>query len=160
MSLLDLLFTIVREEFRKLREKDPNLDGREIYQKIKNELSLLDKFTASSWKVQMSEKIAKKILALEEDENSKLHIHFLRQQVRIPHEESPNIRRIIQIAVNIGQFMATNDRLKRQVFDSISEPGVDLYELSDFISKKDEDNLSKHLDTELVKTIYMYLSWI
>lgn len=70
--------------------------------------------------------------------------HFIIQQVRIPLTEKPTIRKIIQIALNIGQYRGSGGEM---IFDSID----------DFITKKDTIELSKYIPDELVRKILDYL---
>jgi hypothetical protein len=58
--------------------------------------------------------------------------HFIIQQVRIPLKESPTIRKIIQVALNIGQHKGSGGKI---IFNNIDE----------FITKKDIVELSKYI---------------
>jgi hypothetical protein len=73
--------------------------------------------------------------------------HFIIQQVRIPLTEKPTIRKIIQIALNIGQYRGGGGKI---IFDNID----------DFITKKDTIELSKYIPDELVKKISGYLDML
>ncbi len=66
--------------------------------------------------------------------------HFIIQQVRIPLNEKPTIRKIIQIALNIGQYRGSGGKM---IFDNIGQ----------FISKKDIVELSRHIPVDLVRKI-------
>lgn len=55
--------------------------------------------------------------------------HFIIQQVRIPLSEKPTIRKIIQIALNIGQYRGSGGKM---IFDNIGQ----------FIYRKDIVELS------------------
>jgi hypothetical protein len=55
--------------------------------------------------------------------------HFIIQQVRIPLTEKPTIRKIIQIALNIGQYRGSRGKM---IFDNIGQ----------FIYRKDIVELS------------------
>jgi hypothetical protein len=59
--------------------------------------------------------------------------HFIIQQVRIPLTEKPTIRKIIQIALNIGQYRGSVGKMT-PIFDNIGQ----------FIYRKDIIELSKH----------------
>jgi hypothetical protein len=67
--------------------------------------------------------------------------HFIIQQVRIPLTEKPTIRKIIQIALNIGQYRGSGGKM---IFDNIGQ----------FISQKDIVKLSKHIPEKLFE--YMF----
>lgn len=66
--------------------------------------------------------------------------HFIIQQVRIPLTEKPTIRKIIQIALNIGQYKGSGGKMN---FDNINQ----------FISQKDIVELSKHNPNDLFRKI-------
>ena len=70
--------------------------------------------------------------------------HFIIQQVRIPLNEKPTIRKIIQIALNIGQYRGSGGKM---IFDNIGQ----------FIYRKDIVELSKHISNEIVGKISGYL---
>ena len=70
--------------------------------------------------------------------------HFIIQQVRIPLKETPTIRKIVQVALNIGQHRGSGGEI---IFNSID----------DFITKKDIIELSKYIPAELVREILDYL---
>ena len=70
--------------------------------------------------------------------------HFIIQQVRIPLIEKPTIRKIIQIALNIGQYRGSGGKI---IFDNIGQ----------FIYRKDIVELSKHIPDDLVGKIIGYL---
>ncbi len=79
-------------------------------------------------------------------ENKKINEknHFIIQQVRIPLKEIPNIKKIIQIALNIGQYKAFNNK---SPFNNINE----------FILKEDIMELSKYLTDNIIQKIDNYL---
>ena len=80
-------------------------DGREFWQHIK----ILCNTEVSVPFKQASEECIAKILELPEEINNELVIpnHFIRQLVRIPQktEGMCNVQKILQIALNIGQWM-------------------------------------------------------
>ena len=70
--------------------------------------------------------------------------HFIIQQVRIPLNEKPTIRKIIQIALNIGQNRGSGAKM---IFNKIGQ----------FIYWKDIVELSNHIPDDLVRKISGYL---
>ena len=66
--------------------------------------------------------------------------HFIIQQVKISLTEKPTIRKIIQIALNIGQYKGSGGKI---IFDNIGQ----------FIYRKDIVELSKHIPDDLVRKI-------
>ena len=115
MSIRDI-FTLIENKSHNLRKKNPKADGQKFWQPIKNILSEIN-IEASSWK-----KIKKnnKIMLLPEyvingygnQEIIEIN-HFLIQTVRIPLTEKPTIRKIIQIALNIGQYTGSGGKKKK-----------------------------------------------
>ena len=76
--------------------------------------------------------------------------HFIIQQVRIPLNEKPTIKKIIQIALNIGQYKGTNKNnfIYNIKFNNITQ----------FIYKKDIIELSKYISDETLEKVNEYLS--
>ena len=148
---LEVLFDKVLDKSYQLRKKNLlNFDGQEFWQHIKKILEPLDKYKASKWKT-ISKTKTHKIMLLSEYtidgyENKIINEknHFIIQQVRIPLKEIPNIKKIIQIALNIGQYKAFNNKSQ---FDNISE----------FILKEDIIELSKYLTDNIIQKIDNYL---
>ena len=153
MSKLEYLFNLVLDKTYKTRKaKMPAFDGQAFWQPIKKALEPLDGVIKTvSWKP-ISKVKAKKIMSLPEYtidgyENKVMNElnHFMIQQVRIPLTESPTIRKIIQIALNIGQYKASSN-------------GKYLYKRIDqFISKADIVRLSEFIPDKIVEEIEKYL---
>ena len=154
---LELLFDHIADKSYKLRSSNPlKFDGQGFWQPIKKMLEPLDEFTAKEWK-KISPTKTKKIMLLPEYsingyETKEINEtnHFIIQQVRIPLNEKPTIKKIIQIALNIGQYKGTNNNkfIYNIKFDNISQ----------FIHKSDIIELSKHISDETVEKINEYLS--
>ena len=135
MSIRDI-FTLIENKSHDLRKKNPKADGQKFWQPIKNILSEIN-IEASSWK-----KIKKnnKIMLLPEyvingygnQEIIEIN-HFLIQIVRIPLTEKPTIRKIIQIALNIGQYTGSGGKKKKWM-------NIDNYLSKENIKKIDSNN--------------------
>ncbi len=76
--------------------------------------------------------------------------HFIIQQVRIPLNEKPTIKKIIQIALNIGQYKGINNN--NYIYN------IKFNDLTQFIYKKDIIELSKHISDALLKKVNDYLN--
>ena len=153
---LELLFDNVLDKSYKLRNSNPlKFDGQGFWQPIKKLLDPLE-YNAKKWK-KISKTKTRKIMLLPEysingyetkqiNENN----HFIIQQVRIPLNEKPTIKKIIQIALNIGQYKGINNKnfIYNIKFDNITQ----------FIYKTDIIELSKHISDETVEKINGYLS--
>jgi len=155
--ILELLFDSVLEKSYKLRNSNPlKFDGQGFWQPIKKILEPLDKYNAKKWKP-ISKTKTRKIMLLPEyfingyetkqiNENN----HFIIQQVRIPLNDKPTIKKIIQIALNIGQYKGTN---KNKFIYNIKFNNI-----TQFIYKTDIIELSKHISDETLEKINEYLS--
>lgn len=153
---LEILFANVLEKSYKLRKKNPNaFDGQGFWQPIKKLLEPLDRYSAKKWR-KISKTKTKKIMLLPEysingyetkliDEKN----HFIIQQVRIPLNEKPTIKKIIQIALNIGQYKGINNN--KFIYN------IRFNDIGQFIYKKDIIELSKHIDDEILKKANDYL---
>jgi hypothetical protein len=154
---LELIFENVLETSYKLRKAKPSqFDGQGFWQPIKKMLEPLDSYNAKKWK-SISKTKTRKIMLLPEytingyetkviNENN----HFIIQQVRIPLNEKPTIKKIIQIALNIGQYKGTNQN--NFIYN------IKFNNITPFIYKKDIIDLSKHISDELVVKVNEYLS--
>jgi hypothetical protein len=154
---LEIIFNNVLEKAYELKYRNQNknqkknkFDGLAFWQPIKKMLEPLDEYSAEKWK-KISKKLTDSIMLLPEyiingyEEKSLLeNNHFIIQQVRIPLKETPTIRKIVQVALNIGQHRGSGGEI---IFNSID----------DFITKKDIIELSKYIPDELVRIILDYL---
>jgi len=148
---LEIIFNCVLDKAYKLRKANPTkFDGLGFWQPIKKMLEPLDEYSAKKWK-KIPKKLSRSIMLLPEftingyDQKSIIeNNHFIIQQVRIPLKEAPTIRKIIQIALNIGQYRGSCGKI---IFDNIGQ----------FIYQKDIVELSKHIPDVLVRKIREYL---
>ena len=108
------LFSLVERETRKNRKKDLLFKGREFWHLIKPTLKKYDDQKLDiQWRQRngIPKDEVKIIMTLPEyctdGEGNRQTIadnHFLIQSVRIPIKETINLRKILQIALNIGQY--------------------------------------------------------
>lgn len=107
MSLIQL-FEIVEKKSHQLRKSNPQADGQKFWKPIKEELSKFD-IEATGWK-NIKKEYQKTLLRAEfyidgyGNKNIIEFNHFIIQTIRIPLNEKPTLRKIIQIALNIGQY--------------------------------------------------------
>ena len=155
-SNLEILFNNVLEKSYQLRKKSPNtFDGQGFWQPIKKILEPFDSYNEKKW-IKISKTKTRKIMLLPEytingyetkliNENN----HFIIQQVRIPLNEKLTIKKLIQIALNIGQYkgICNNNYIYNIKFNDISH----------FIHKKDIIELSKHISDEILQKVNDYL---
>lgn len=153
------LFELVRTSARSLRTRNKEFDGLSFWKTIKSNLAESD-FEAE-WK-KLPDKYSEEILSLNEyneDGTMNENNHFLIQMIRIPKKEKCSLKKIIQIAFNIGQYQGINFTALEQInkmdhikFDSISnfidEKYYNINLVPDIISEK---NLN-----EIIKKIFEY----
>jgi len=155
-SNLEILFNNVLEKSYQLRKKSPNtFDGQGFWQPIKKILEPFDSYNEKKW-IKISKTKTRKIMLLPEytinGYETKLineKNHFIIQQVRIPLNEKLTIKKLIQIALNIGQYkgISNNNYIYNIKFNDISH----------FIHKKDIIELSTHISDEILKKVNDYL---
>jgi len=163
MEKLEILFNNVLNKSYKLRKAHPTkFDGLGFWQPIKKILEPLDLYTASKWKTISKSKTHKIMLLSEytidgyETKTINEQNHFAIQQVRIPLKEKPNIKKIIQIALNIGQYKGHITHTKTHT-KKHSNTYVNFTKLDEFILHKDIVKLSTYLTNDIMANINDYL---
>ena len=153
---LEILFNKVLEKSYTLRKENPNnFDGLGFWQPIKKILEPFDNYNDKRWK-KISESKTKKIMLLPEYiingyDNKIINEknHFIIQQVRIPLNDKPFIRKIIQLALNIGQYKGINNN--KFIYN------IKFNNINQFLFKDDIKELSDHISNEILKKIDEYL---
>ena len=109
LTTIETLFEQIRKIAKQKRIENSSFDGKNFWQPIKIILSESN-WKANKWKKQSNTKYDK-IMSMPEffinghgnteiiEEN-----HFLIQTVRIPKNEEPSLKKVCQIALNIGQY--------------------------------------------------------
>lgn len=154
MSNLDNLFYLLLETVKLARKNNQNFDGLNYWRKIKFLLS--EDLKASKWK-HISKKLTDDILSLPEQivygsgksetiENN----HFIIQQVRIPKTDKPNLRKIMQIALNIGQWEGSPNQ---DIYNLVNYPQTKLNKLSTYITEADNKIISNQIDQQSFEKI-------
>ena len=99
--------------------------------------------------------------------------HFMIQQVRIPLQDKPTIKKIIQIALNIGQYKGINKtkNISKTNTKTISKTktktknsnktknSIKYNNINQFIYKNDIIKLSNYLTDNIIDEINKYLSF-
>lgn len=151
LKTLEDLFYLVIKISKIKNEKDPNFRGRDFWQPIKEILATSD-YKASKWKKQSIKKY-NKIMNLTEyfidgygNKNIIKTNHFLIQTFRIPYNEKPTLRKIIQVALNIGQYQGTTGKknIKSNIQDYLIKSDYNI-NLNDILEKKELNKLEKYL---------------
>ena len=109
LNILQGLFDLVRKKSMVLRHNNSKADGLAFWKPIKETLGRYN-IVASKFKeieprltaaiMELPEKI---INGYGEEKMIELH-HFMIQAVRIPIKEKPTLQKILQIALNLGQY--------------------------------------------------------
>jgi hypothetical protein len=154
---IELLFDKIIEGSYKLNKTKKNFDGQKFWQPIKKICNKFDEYELKKWKkTTLSKLTIHKIMSLSEymidgygNKNIDLVNHFIIQQIRIPLQEKATIRKIMQIALNIGLYRGkiNNKFLYNVKFDNINQ----------FVSKKDIEELNKHITNSIVMKIDKYI---
>jgi hypothetical protein len=153
MLELEYLFNYVKEVSKLLR-KVPNFDGREFWQPIKNILNDLD-IKIDNWK-ELSQ-YHKNLINIEQyDKNNKMIEinHFIRQHANIPCNDNPTLTKIVQVALNSGQFLgsATEEEINKYNYNNNK-----LGEIETYMHKKDIKKISDQISDKTLKDIKKYL---
>lgn len=153
ISNLEKLFIAVRDASTEGRQKyGENFDGLNFWQPIKKKLKKFDKQVGIYKK--MNKTLTKTIMNFPEKivngYGSEYEIfeanHFLIQQVRIPTTEKATIRKIVQLGLNIGQWIGLPNK---ELWNKVNYPTkYKLNELSTYITKKGIKRLSKFITNE------------
>lgn len=109
------LFNKLQNHVRKKRRTTANFDGLKYWHSFK---PILQKSSfKGKWK-KMPEKLVQRFMSQPEyviDGYGNQHIiednHFLIQTVRIPTNEEPSLRKIMQVALNVGQYRAKTQKI-------------------------------------------------
>lgn len=99
------LFESIRSFVICKRKQNPNLDGRAFWQPIKNILSEYDHIIVGEWIVNpIIETIIDNYPEYDSHGVMNEKNHFIHQLYRIPKTEEANLRKLAQVALNLGQL--------------------------------------------------------
>lgn len=108
INKMEELFNFILEKSKEARLNNNNFNGLRFWKGIKKPLEIYDSF-----KMEWNENAFDddKLLINEHDDEGKLIelYHFMRQQARIPMEDDCTLRKLMQLALNIGQFIGSNN---------------------------------------------------
>ena len=150
MTRLYRIFNLVRFSAWNLRRKNPKADGRQFWQFIKNELNKYPLTASRGWLAQDAVMTAE-LMAIEE--TCEIN-HFLRQHANIPCNEPPSLTKIIQIALNAGQFMGST------IGKDYGNAGYlkdKLYDIRTYVYEDDIMEMSRAIPWELERALKEYL---
>ena len=137
------------------RKINKNFDGKLFWKKIK-EILEKEKSQADSFKA-VPKKLAEKVLSLPEyhilgngRQEILEHNHFIIQTFRIPLNEKPSLKKIGQIALNIGQCQGKGTKFNKLLKNRTK--------LIAYISEKDIRDLSAKISPNTIEKLEQYLS--
>lgn len=169
---MEKLFALVYEKTKEFKLNEPTGDGLKFWKPIKKILSQYDN-TYGTLEWSFNKNLSDKYLETVLNEPEKIingknetkiveHNHYLIQIFRIPLKEKLNLRKLCQIALNLGQlyaFIKTNKEKNILINDK----------LLDEIKKEDLTNILNYIDsktllifnnnTELLKNIIKLLNY-
>jgi len=148
------LFDRVKSLSKKKNLDNKNFNGLHFWQPIKLLLSNTT-YSASNWK-NIPKDMIRTVMSIPEytidgygDKNIIERNHFLIQTVRIPTSEKPVLRKIIQVALNIGQYQGKGGK---------SQYLVGRTKITDYISKKESEvKLTDILSKTIIEQLKKYL---
>lgn len=144
---LNRLFNSIRDGTMEVRRKYPDLDGIQYWQYIKAMCNKYDIVAKNGWQLSHFCTV---------EETSEV-THFIAQHFRIPRESPPTLTKIMQIALNSGQFMAANDT---ELIKTHSYYENGLNRLETYISDNDIRDLSRQIPVEMIEDIETYIAII
>lgn len=158
-NYLEYLFNLILTTAENKRKANYEFDGKAFWQPIKNQLSdeplELIKFK------KIPKKIVESIMQLPEkyiDGYGKEKMiesnHFLIQQVRIPTTEHLSIRKIMQIALNIGQWKGSSNY---NVYEDIDYDSTGLNNIEKYITKDTIKILTEKISYDTMSKIDDYI---
>ena len=117
LTTIETLFDLIKKISEQKNKANPSFDGKKFWQPIKKILS------ESDWKAKKWKKTSKvkydRIMKMPESftdghgHNEIIEInHFLIQTVRIPKKEKPSLKKVGQIALNVGQYIGKKGNAK------------------------------------------------
>jgi len=157
MKSLKETFELVLEKSELLHKNNINneVEGLRFWRSIKDYLS--DSELKINWNIDLNKlnlNFVQKIMSLDESKDKN---HFLIQHINLVKKNKPNIRKILQIALNIGQLKLylTEDNFQKDVlkyyklykldkFETYIDPNIQLV-ISDKLYNKIKNNLNKFL---------------
>ena len=150
INLVQGLFDLVRRKARLLRHNNSKADGLAFWKPIKDILAKHSDIVASGFK-EIDSRLTSSIMALPEkvingygeEKMIELH-HFMIQAVRIPIKEKPTLQKILQIALNLGQYEGL-----------VEQPDIRLVSLDvkDYLEADDIVHINEQITDEIMHSI-------
>jgi len=158
------MFILMVQVAKNVRENDPKIDGRAFWEPMKNITTKYDKELVP-WIAQSSNETRlsffdkyKELESQERNADGTMNEknHFLVQIYRIPRDDVANLRKIMQIALNIGQYQgqmsAFSEHSEHEIVASHKLPT-----LYDFVNKEHCGKLSQKITVDDFSAMISYL---
>ena len=152
---LQKIFNAVKKTSYQINVTNPDVDGLAFWQPLKKQLDIDAK--AKKFKLQdkiltkyVMNEIAEYTVNAKEEKKLQEHEHFIIQTYRIPLTEKPTIRKIVQLALNIGQCRGRGTKYNKYLKSRTK--------VTDYISEQDIKHLSTQISDEVESRIYKHLT--
>lgn len=150
LNVLQGLFDLVRQKAMMLRLNNPKADGLGFWKPIKDALSKHSDIAASKFK-ELDPHLTSQIMSIPEKiingygEERMIELnHFMIQTVRIPMKEKPTLQKILQLALNLGQYEGLEPKPDRNITS---------LDLNDYLEKDDILEINKKITEEVMDSI-------
>ena len=141
---IDYIFNIVYTIAVWIRLKDKKANGKSIWNEIKEILIPFDSIKVEwvSYKpTATNSSLYKNIINQGDPGESNETRHFLYKTVSIPLNEEPTIRKLMQLAFNIGQLIGSKETLENWMY------------IDNYMNKENRSILANSIPDKLVETI-------
>jgi hypothetical protein len=131
-------------------------EGRESWQPIKTQFE--DKSYGLQWKPIAApiRRFALNMIDETADGKTITNVHYFRQQLRIPSEEALNMRRLLQVALNIGQWKALPKSTRDSVIPSHEYNKLRLDTIRRYITRSQEQTLASNISPQAYDFVIDY----
>lgn len=160
MNLQEIFYKVL-EASKRCQQKIDNFDGLAFWTPIKKILQKKELFLDTNWAPKIDNEVKNKIRGIDDYDSENRIIecnHFLIQQVRIPDEnEKISLRKLIQIALNIGQFLGSKDN--KDLINFVDYNKLKLHVIESYINEDDLSSMSLilNINNNILLEISQYL---
>ena len=150
INLLQVLFNLVRKKAMMLRLANPKADGLGFWKPIKDVLAGYSDIVASTFK-ELDHELTLEIMSMPEKIINGYGVeymielnHFMIQTVRIPIKEKPTLQKILQLALNLGQYEGLESKPDRNIVS---------LDLKDYLEEDDIKEINRKIKGEVMESI-------
>ena len=154
-NVANRLFTAVLHASYHIQKIAPK-EGRESWQPIKKQFA--DESYDLQWKPIAApiRRFALNMIDETADGKTITNVHYFRQQLRIPSEEALNMRRLLQVALNIGQWKALPKAARDSVIPSHEYKKLRLDTMRRYITRSQEQTLASNISPQAYNFVIDY----